>query len=119
MFSDLTSKERYRKARRENMKAARECRQALISPLRAPVFRDGVCTFDGAPLCAALDKDDPRVKAAVGRWVARARRDHAILMGRIPVIPRLTVIGETGARTGQLFCGRGMVFHSIINNKKG
>lgn len=40
--------------------------------------------------------DDPRVKAAVGKWVARARNHHLIAMGWKPLSGRFVVMGRTG-----------------------
>jgi hypothetical protein len=72
----LFSTERWRKNRAGYIEAARGCKEALTRP-------DGFWRYS---------PDDQRVKDAVGKWVARARRAHAIVMEREPVIQNFVVI---------------------------
>lgn len=62
----------WRKNRSENIQAARDCRDTLIEHW-------------------GYSADDQRVTDAVNFWLRRARRCHAIVMGRAPIIQNLFV----------------------------
>jgi hypothetical protein len=83
----LTDKQIWKRQRRENMQAARACRQALTNP-------HGYWRYAS---------DDYRVIEAVGSWVARARRAHAIFMGREPIAKSFICIHNDNVKGGQLY----------------
>jgi hypothetical protein len=75
------------KARTEYLTAARACRDTLTNP-------EGYWKYSA---------EDDRVKAAVQKWVQRAREAHAIALGRRPVIEKAIVINQGEAVTGSLY----------------
>jgi hypothetical protein len=84
----LFEADHWREMRAKNLNGARRCREALINPVTM--------------LIPALAVDDPRVKAAVGKWIARARSCHELAMGRRPV-HQVAVIGGGGMVEGALY----------------
>ena len=84
MLPGLFDPETWKTQRREAMEAARGCRAVLTDP-------EGSWRY--AP-------DDERVRKGVGVWVAKARRAHAIALGRKPVLPQFAYVDETGYRVG-------------------
>jgi len=99
MFAKWEDPEHWKKYRTAMMTAARGCRIALIRP-------DGVYR---------LSADDACVKIAVGKWVARARRAHALAMGREPVIERFSFIINEGIAYGSIYADAGFVPRAITN----
>jgi hypothetical protein len=106
MFTDAT---RWRALRAGYLEAARKCREALTT--------DKECCYTGLDgvqrtfvLEARCQPGDPEVKAAVRYWVQRARRAHAIAMGREPVMKNFVFIGQQGAYQGPVYAaGSGLV----------
>jgi hypothetical protein len=49
------------------------------------------------------DRRDPRVLKANAHCIERARRCHAIAMGRVPLIKNFIVADESGAVKGDLY----------------
>jgi hypothetical protein len=86
----LFTKSYWIKTRRNNLIAARECRQALTNPA-------GFWKY--AP-------DDARVAKAVAVWVEKARQCHAIAMERRPVIENAVVINYGTAQHGSFYARR-------------
>lgn len=85
----LFSADNWREKRAHNLIGARNCRKALTNPISS--------------LMPTYAKDDPVVKEAVGKWVARARRCHAMALGRKPVAENLVIIGRGGMYQGAMF----------------
>lgn len=79
----IFSADRYRRLRAESLQGARECREVLTNP--------------SCDLMTRYSPDDPRVKKAVGFWIERARRFHAIAMGRKALSGTFVVIGHGGS----------------------
>lgn len=86
---NLFSPARWRTHRDNAMLSARACRAALTDPTGH--YR--------------LAPDDQRVKDAVASWVAKARRAHAIALGREPVIRNMVVVDAEGAVSGAVYAG--------------
>jgi hypothetical protein len=80
---------RWRNLRNSYLKAARDCRRTLTDPQGH--WRYAV--------------DDPQVKKAVGFWVQRARRAHAIALGREPITENAVVIQDGQGIRGPLYVG--------------
>jgi len=72
---NLFSKDKWRMNRAENIEAGRACRATLTDP-------EGHWRYAS---------DDARVAMAVSVWIDRARRCHAIVMGREPVIRKVVI----------------------------
>jgi hypothetical protein len=83
----LTTTAHWRKARTDYLTAARQCRDTLTDPA-------GHWRY--AP-------HDQRVKAAVQKWIDRAKAAHAISMGRQPVIVKAIVVNQGEAVEGSLY----------------
>lgn len=79
------SADNWRRKRAHGLIAARECREALTNPT-------GIWRYS---------PDDPRVKEAVGKWVARAKNHHLIAMGRKPLNGTFVVMSRTGGDVAQ------------------
>lgn len=103
MLHILSNKAEWLAKRDAYMRAARDCRESLVNPARRPVFRDGACFFEGAPVFTPKAANSPDVTSAVRRWVERARYAHAVGMGRVPAIQNLTVINNTEIAKGSLY----------------
>lgn len=75
------SADNWRQKRAHSLIVARGTRETLTNPT-------GIWRYS---------PDDPRVKAAVGKWVERARRHHLIALGRKPLNGTFVVIGQAGS----------------------
>lgn len=87
LLNILTSAPEWRKKRREYFIAARACRDALTNP-------EGYWRYD---------IQDERVKDAVGKWVARARKAHDFSLGRKPVIENFVMMNSQSVYQGNLY----------------
>lgn len=87
ILDSLTDKASWKKKRADNIEAARRCKEVLT---------DANSYWKYPP-------DHERVKEAVGTWISRARRCHAIFMGREPVIDNFIYIDGADQGTGPLF----------------
>lgn len=94
MFGWVKAEEWFKK-RDGYMRGARGCKEALTRS-------------DGFWRYAA---DDERVTAAVARWVGKARRAHAVAMGREPITERFTVISNSEVISGALYATRPVPTH--------
>lgn len=79
----LANKTTWQMLRRSYLKAARACRDTLIGRGYKP--------------------NDTNVYDAVMFWVKRARRAHAIVMGREPIIDNFVAITSHGTYQGPLY----------------
>jgi len=84
LFQYLSDINIWRKKRSEYLQYARQCRDTLVTK-------------------RGLSVDDEVVKTAVMWWVKRARRAHAIVMGREPVIDNFVAITSHGTYKGELY----------------
>lgn len=89
MFNDAAY---WRNARAGYLTAARECRAVLTDP-------KGFWRYSPA---------DPRVREAVRKWVARAKKAHAFTLGREPVVKNFVFIGQQGAYQGPAYAAGAM-----------
>lgn len=89
IFQSLTNLDTWRSKRADAMHSARACRKTLTNPAGH----------------WAYSPDDERVLAAVGSWVKRARRAHAIVMQREPIIDNFVAITSQGVQKGPLYAG--------------
>jgi hypothetical protein len=83
----LFAKESWKKKRDDSLDMARRVRDLLTDPNGSYAY---------AP-------NDIRVRTAVGQWVLRALKSHAIYMGRQPVINNGAVVTPTYFRRGKMY----------------
>jgi hypothetical protein len=87
MMRLLTDAAHWRSKRAEYLQGARNCKETLTNP-------NGHWRYP---------PNDPRVNAAVAKWVIRARNAHAFALGRKPVIPNFLYMGPEGSYQGPLY----------------
>ena len=103
ILADLTSKVTWLAKRDVYMEAARECKNALtidrpysFTSCGKIFYVSGTARYSGQP-------EHPNVKAAVSVWVAKAKRAHAIAMGREAVIENAIFINNQQSAEGGLY----------------
>lgn len=87
---DIFTQRHWKKARAGYMNQARLCKETLTDPLGH--WR--------------LDAGDERVKMAVQCWIDRARRAHAIALGRVALMENAVLVCNGAAVRGSVFVER-------------
>jgi hypothetical protein len=100
-LADLTDPARYRKRRDDDMQVAMDTRTALTVDRPYDLGVIGKVAVKGVHKALYSGQPDhPEVRNAVRFWVGRARRAHAIAMGREAVCEEFLI-----ARQGEGFVG--------------